>query len=124
MKNSDNLWERSTDPASPESPRRTFALAGRSVHLDPLHNAVRPDLADIRLAQYVFAPYYAAPMPCVLVRPAALHLTDDASSDVVANLDEGETFEVLEVLRETAWGVSPERRLVGYVDRTALEHVK
>jgi hypothetical protein len=118
------LWERSTNPAPAEPPRRSFALTGRSVHLDPLHNAVRADLADIRLAEYVFAPHYAAPMPCTVTRPAALHLTADTSSEVLAELAEGEMFEVLEVLRQVAWGVSPDRRLAGYVNRAALERIK
>jgi len=89
-----------------------------------LHNAIRGDLADIRLAEYVFAPHYAAPMPCTLTRKTALHLTADASSEVLAELGAGETFEVLEVLRQMSWGVSPDRRLAGYVDRSALERVK
>lgn len=89
-----------------------------------MHNAVRADLADIRLAEYVFAPHYAAPMPCTLTQAAALHLTADASSEVLAELDAGEIFEVLEVLRQVAWGVSPDRRLAGYVGRAALERVK
>lgn len=121
MKNSDNLWEKSNNPAPADPPRRSFALTGPSIPIDPLHNAVRPDLADIRLAEYVFAPHYAAPMPCTLTRAAALHLSVNASSEVLAELGQGETFEVLEVLRQVAWGVSPTRRLAGYVDRAALE---
>jgi hypothetical protein len=84
---------------------------------------VRGDLADIRLAEYVFAPHYAAPMPCTVTRAAPLHLTAEPSSEVLAELGEGETFEVLEVLRQVAWGVSPDRRLAGYVARDALERI-
>jgi len=115
------LWEKATHPAPAAPPRRSFSLTGHSVAIDPRHNAVRPDLADIRLAEYVFAPHYAAPMPCVLKRAAVLHATSSSDSETLAELQPGEAFECLEVLREVAWGVSPEHRLAGYVDRTALD---
>ena len=121
MKNSDNLWEKATRPAPAEPPRRTFALTGPSVAIDPRHNAIRPDLADVRLAEYVFAPHYAAPLPCVVTRAVTLHAESSPASEPLAELTIGESFEVLEVLREVAWGVSPEHRLAGYVDRTALD---
>ena len=122
MKSSDNLWEKATSPAA-EPPRRSFALTGHSVEIDPRHNAVRPDLADIRLAEYVFAPHYAAPMPCVVNRAVTLHAESSPTSEALADLQAGETFEVLEVRREVAWGISPDRRLAGYVDRKALDRV-
>jgi hypothetical protein len=124
LKNSDNLWEKATHPAPAEPPRKSFALTGHSVAIDPRHNAVRPDLADIRLAEYVFAPHYASPMPCIVKADVTLHAESSSSSEALAELSVGETFEVLEVLREVAWGVSPERRLAGYVDRKALERVE
>ena len=115
------MWEKATPHAPAAPPHRTFALTGRSVAIDPLHNAVRGDLADIRLAEFVFAPHYAAPMPCALTQETALHAQADSRSETLATLAPGETFEVLEVLREMAWGVSPDRRLAGYVARRALE---
>lgn len=115
------MWEKATLPAPAGPPRKSFALTGHSVTIDPRHNAVRPDLADIRLAEYVFAPHYAAPLPCVVTRAVTLHAESSPSSESLAQLAAGEGFEVLEVLREVAWGVSPDRRLAGYVDRTALD---
>lgn len=115
------MWEKATHPAPAEPPRRSFALTGHSIAIDPRHNAVRPDLADVRLAEYVFAPHYAAALPCVVTRTVTLHAESSPTSEPLADLDVGESFEVLEVLREVAWGVSPDRRLVGYVDRTALD---
>lgn len=123
MKNSDILWEKATHPAA-AAPRSSFALTGHSVAIDPRHNAVRPDLADIRLAEYIFAPHYAAPMPCVVTRKVVLHTASSPSSEALAELQPGEAFECLEVLREVAWGVSPDRRLAGYVDRQALDLAK
>jgi len=117
------LWEKATHPAPAEPPRKSFALTGHSVAIDPLHNAVRPDLADIRLAEYVFAPHYAAPMPCTVTRAVALHAQSSLQSETIAELQAGEPFECLEVLREVAWGVSPDRRLAGYVDRDALDRL-
>ncbi|MBS0479149.1 MAG: SH3 domain-containing protein [Proteobacteria bacterium] len=98
-------------------------MTGRSVAIDPRHNAVRPDLADVRLAEYVFAPHYAAPMPCVVTRTVVLHAESSPESEALVELQPGETFECLEVLREVAWGVSPDRRLSGYVDRDALDQI-
>jgi hypothetical protein len=118
------LWARATHPAPAEPPRRSFALTGHSVAIDPRHNAVRPDLADIRLAEYVFSPHYAAPMRCVVTHSVTLRAENSPTSEALAELEIGEEFEVLEVLREVAWGVSPERRLAGYADRTALERVE
>lgn len=117
------MWEKTSHSATVTPPRRSFALTGRSIPIDPVHNAVRPDLADIRLAEHVFAPHYAAPMPSTVTHATALHLTADASSEVLAQLGEGEVFEVLEVLRHVTWGVSPTRRLAGYVARSALERI-
>ena len=117
------MWEKATHPAPAEPPRKSFALTGHSVAIDPLHNAVRPDLADIRLAEYVFAPHYAAPMPCTVTRPVTLHAQSSPQSEGLAELEAGESFECLEVLREVAWGVSPDRRLAGYVDRDALDRL-
>ena len=118
------MWEKASHPAPAAPPRSSFALTGRSVAIDPRHNAVRPDLADVRLAEYVFAPHYAAPMTCVVTRTVVLHATSSLDSETLAELQAGESFECLEVLREVAWGVSPDRRLAGYVDRDALERVE
>lgn len=98
-------------------------MTGHSVAIDPLHNAVRPDLADIRLAEHVFAPHYAAPMPCTVTIAATLRAAASSDSEALAELLPGEAFECLEVLREVSWGVSPDRRLAGYVDRQALDRV-
>ena len=106
-------------PSAPT--RNVFALTGKSVALDPLTHAVRGDLADVRLAEYVFAPHYAAPMNCVVCHPVTLLAARGRTSAVLADLAAGEAFEVLELAGGNAWGVAPGRNLVGYVDRHALE---
>ncbi|MDF0752810.1 hypothetical protein NLU14_21530, partial [Marinobacter sp. 71-i] len=62
MQNSGISSLASTSSQSPAGPaRKRFSLKGRSVPIDPRVDAVRRDLADVRLADRVFAPHYAAP---------------------------------------------------------------
>jgi hypothetical protein len=77
----------------------------------------------VRLAERVFAPHYAAPMPRRLAAPAALRVATDKDSEQLASLEPGEIFEVLELAGTHAWGVAPSRRLVGYVPAASLERV-
>lgn len=80
---------------------------------------MRGDLADIRLADRVFAPHYAAPMPRTLVRAATLRAAPAGES--IAELAAGDVFEVLELSGDRAWGVAPGAKRVGYLDAAALE---
>lgn len=100
--------------------RRSFALTGPSVRLDPRINAVRSDLADVRLAEFVFAPHYAAPMPLIVRHEAMLRDASGGDAAAIVTLEPGEVFEVLELGKDCAWGVSPGRGLVGYVGTSAL----
>jgi len=90
------------------------------VTIDPRVDAVRGDLADVRLADRVFAPHYAAPLPRPLVTAAALRATKKSDSEILAQLDSGSIFEVLELSGGNAWGVAPAVGLVGYIDASAL----
>lgn len=83
---------------------------------------MRGDLADVRLAEYVFAPHYAAPMVCAANRIALLR-AQRLGGEILAELTAGEHFEVLELAGANAWGIAPERGLVGYVERIALDQV-
>ncbi|MDE0880180.1 MAG: SH3 domain-containing protein [Sphingomonas bacterium] len=98
-------------------------MTGPSVTLDPVTHAVRGDLADVRLAEYVFAPHYAAPMLCRANRSITLNPLR-TGGEPLADLPDGEPFEVLELAGDNAWGIAPERGLVGFVDRTALDPVE
>jgi hypothetical protein len=82
---------------------------------------VRADIADIRLAEQVFAPHYAVPMEAVVTRPSRLRLERAIDSEVVATLQTGDLFEVLELAGVSAWGMAVAAGLVGYIDRTVLE---
>jgi SH3-like domain-containing protein len=83
-------------------------------------DAVRRDLADVRLADRVFAPHYAAPMPRDLAAPAELRSSAASDSEVLAKLAAGTVFEVLELAGNHAWGVAPLAGLVGYIPASAL----
>ena len=101
--------------------RRSFALLGPSVVIDPLTNAVRRDVADIRLADRVFAPHYAAPMPRRVGVGAPLLASAEVDAATLAMLRPGEIFEVLDLAGGNAWGIATSHNLVGYVDAAALE---
>ena len=81
---------------------------------------MRSDLADVRLADRVFAPHYAAPMPRKLAIAVELRADAAADSEVLAGLDAGDVFEVLELAGNHAWGVAPGAGLVGYIPASAL----
>jgi len=83
-------------------------------------DAVRGDLADVRLADRVFAPHYAAPMPAVAIRAVSV-FADRNLADPIADLAEGASFDVLELAGNHAWGIVTGSGPVGYVDRTALD---
>jgi hypothetical protein len=111
----------SPSPAGPT--RKRFALKGRSAQFDARTDAVRRDLADVRLADRVFAPHYAAPMLRVVREAADLRAGSPADAEVLAQLAPGDSFEVLELAGDYAWGVAPGVKLVGYVPAVALDEV-
>ncbi|MDB5688683.1 MAG: hypothetical protein JWL91_559, partial [Sphingomonas bacterium] len=87
MPNADRAW--------PLADR--FRLVGPSAELDPRVHAVRRDIADIALADRVFAPHYARAEVCLCAAPSAmLHHEPDPSSPAVSQLLHGETFAVLD----------------------------
>ena len=96
-----------------------MALTGPSVRLDPRTHAVRGDLADVRLANRVFAPHYAQPISCTVCRATPLFSRPDGA-EAVAALNPGDVFELLELAGNHGWGIAPGAGLVGYCDRAAL----
>lgn len=88
--------------------------------LDPRTHAVRRDLADIRLAEQVFAPHYAAPRTMVALRDVVMRVGPGRDDEVIGSLGEGDSFETLELAGGNAWGKAPRLDLVGYVDADAL----
>ncbi len=84
---------------------------------------MRPDLADVRLADRVFAPHYAAPMPRRIIAATALRTARDPASPILATLNSGDLFEVLDLIGEAAWGIAPAQTLVGYLPAASLAPV-
>ena len=91
--------------------------------LDPTRHAVRKDLADVRLADQVFAPHYAAPLPRRIVTATELRAERAVDSPRLASLTIGDRFEMLDITGGSAWGVASASGLVGYVDAAALGDV-
>lgn len=100
--------------------RRRVALDGRSIALDPRTSAVRPDLADVRLADQVFAPHYAAPVARVIAAATPLRAGRADGEAVLVTLAPGAPFELLDIVGDDAWGIATGESLVGYVDAAAL----
>lgn len=82
--------------------------------------AVRGDLADVRLAEQVFAPHYAAAVTVLIERAVPLLGATNDAAEVLIELAPGKPFEVLDYSGIWAWGIDPESGLVGYVERTAI----
>lgn len=120
--NADNKFPFPASDGQACNGRIRFGLDGRSVALDRRVNAVRGDLADISLAGILFAPHYAKAqaMHCTgnatFVRETGSHEAR-ASSQLLA----GETFHLLDVTGDWAWGFCGHDGYVGYVERAALE---
>jgi len=105
-------------PSTPDRPR--FGLSGPSRPLDLTHNAARRDLADVRLAGRWFAPHYAEPERWTTKQRVPLYETPIADGAVLAELAARETFSVLEISGDWAWGFREADRRVGYVRADGL----
>lgn len=106
-------------PSPGEPRRRQFALTGKSVDLDPRINAVRPDLADVRLAEQVFAPHYAQAVRRSISRDATLRSARGGDAEVVARVNAGESFDLLDIVGDDAWGIT-DGGTVGYLPADVL----
>ncbi len=101
--------------------RTRVRLDGVSRRYDPRVTAIRPDLADIALADLCFAPHYAAPAARGCAAPfATLRAGPGASAIAVSELLHGETFQVLDARGDWAWGYCGHDHYVGYVALDAL----
>jgi cell wall-associated NlpC family hydrolase len=99
--------------------RKSFRLTGQSVALDLRVNAVRPDLADVALADRLFAPHYAQAIARSCVAPHT-KIYDRPGGAQTSELLQGETFMLLDVSGGSAWGYCAHDHYVGYLDPEAL----
>ncbi|MFM5913261.1 hypothetical protein D5I55_17050 [Chakrabartia godavariana] len=106
-----------------QSERPQFGLTGPSIALDARTHAVRGDLADIALAGKLFVPHYARPMEMVCTTAGvSIHEGADVDSAVVAPLDAGAAFLVVDMAGDWAWGFRKADHLVGYVPKAVLDN--
>lgn len=115
-----NQMTAGTEGAS--APKRiSVKLDGVSHSYDPRVRAIRPDLADVALADLYFAPHYAAAVARSCVAASAMiHSAPDASATAVSELLHGETFHMLDARGAWAWGYCAHDHYVGYVPLAAL----
>jgi hypothetical protein len=99
-----------------------LSLAGPSPRAEGAVLPVRGDLAHIRLAGIHFVPHYAVPMPHrAKVGGASLRKAGNDESEVLAELEPGARFDVLDMAGSWAWGEAGEGGPVGYVALDQLE---
>lgn len=108
-------------PAPSSFERKRVRLDGISRSYDPRVCAIRPDLADVALAELCFAPHYVAPVTRACIAPAVmLRAGPDAAASAVSELLRGETFHMLDVRAGWAWGYCGHDHYVGYLPLAAL----
>jgi hypothetical protein len=99
-----------------------FALAGPAARPDPTRVPVKGDLAHIGLAGRYFVPHYAVPQPrTVMPGGAKLLAGTNGDAEELCTLLEGDSFEVLDIAGEWAWGCLSLEGPVGYVHLDRLE---
>lgn len=98
-----------------------LAMTGPSAKADPGCLPVRGDLAHIKLAGRYFVPHYAVPMPHAIKAGAVLRSAGHGGGEAIMELPAGETFNVLDVAGNWAWGQLGEDGRVGYVPLDGIE---
>ena len=99
-----------------------YVLSGPVSRADPRVVPMRGDLAHIGLAGRYFAPHYAVPQPRIVMPGGARLLTvPDAAGEELCTLMEGDSFEVLDVTGNWAWGCLSLDGPTGYVAIDRLE---
>lgn len=89
---------------------------------DPRTSPIRGDLAHIGLAGTYFVPHFAVPQPRA-VMPGGAPLLADPKDDAeeLCVLMEGDSFEVLDITGNWAWGCLSLEGPVGYIAIDRLE---
>ncbi|MDB5700072.1 MAG: hypothetical protein JWL66_271 [Sphingomonadales bacterium] len=105
----------------PAPQRKRFSLTGRTVPIDLRVDAVRGDLADVELADRVFAPHYAKSCAFTVTQDTELRATASAEGEVITKLKAGERFGLLDVSGDWGWGKCS--GVVGYVSAKMIEPV-
>jgi hypothetical protein len=64
---------------------------------------VRDDLADVDLADRVFAPHYARAMPRTMAMDETVHVNPQRESDVLGHAAQGDPVDVYDISGGWAW---------------------
>jgi cell wall-associated NlpC family hydrolase len=89
--------------------------------MDPRITAARPDIADIALADRLFAPYYARAEPRRCNSAAAmLRAAPSDAATAVSQILPGEEFHLLDISGDWCWGYCAIDGYVGYLPTAAL----
>jgi cell wall-associated NlpC family hydrolase len=108
-------------PVNRSVDRKRVTLDGVSRSYDARVHAIRPDLADVALANLYFAPHYAAAVPRgVIASSVFLRSAPDKAAGALSELLHGETFNMLDARSGWAWGYCGHDHYVGYVPMDAL----
>lgn len=100
----------------------SFCLSGPVDRPDPQREPIRGDLAHIALAGKHFVPHYAVPQPRIVLAGGAPLLAEaDAQAEELCILAQGDSFDVLDVTRQWAWGCLSIDGPVGYIRLNQLE---
>ncbi|OYW45527.1 MAG: hypothetical protein B7Z08_09680 [Sphingomonadales bacterium 32-68-7] len=111
-----------TDPIGETTPQGPFALSGPTPRTPSQALPLRGDLAHIGLAGRYFVPHYAVPQPrAVLPGGAPLKVAPNEHAEALCDLLAGQSFEVLEVSGDWAWGCLSLAGPTGYVRSERLE---
>lgn len=89
--------------------------------LEPGRYAVRRDLAEIAVADRIFAQHYVEPMAVKLCAVATVYARPDTNSDPVTTLAAGDAFHLIDLGHEWAWGRGDALGTIGYVAASALD---
>jgi hypothetical protein len=81
--------------------------------LDPAKHAVRDDLADVELADRVFAPHYAQAMRYKVLAEAAIYTKPKAEGEPVDVLAVGAILDLFDL--SAGWGWVRTGKGIGYV---------
>jgi hypothetical protein len=80
---------------------------------------VRNDLADVELADRVFAPHYAKAMNYRAVGAATVHVKPSSEADTVDTLNVGDALDLFDL--SAGWGWVRTAKGIGYVRADCIE---
>ncbi len=98
-----------------------YMLSGPVERADPRVVPIRGDLAHVALAGRYFVPHYAVPQPRIVMPGGAPLLAGPGQGEELCTLMEGDSFEVLDITGNWAWGCLSLSGPVGYIAIDRLE---